>query len=64
MAAILLSHAGADEAQALAGIRGVDVYRLGPVDALVDEACRRLPRNLRPDEWPLDGAPPVTCPDL
>lgn len=49
---------------ALAGGDDTLLFRLGPVDALVAEACRRLPRNLRPDEWPLDGGPPVTCPDL
>lgn len=49
---------------AVATSEATRVYRLGPVDALVAEACRRLPRNLRAEEWPLDGEPPVTCPDL
>jgi hypothetical protein len=47
---------------ALATDDGVSLWRLGPVDALIEETCARVSRNLEPDEWPLDGPPPVTCP--
>jgi WD40 repeat protein len=40
---------------------GVRIWPLGPVAALVEAACARLPRNLTPEEWPLGGTPPVTC---
>lgn len=48
---------------ALATTGGLALWRLGPVEALVAETCARAPRNLEADEWPLDGPPPVTCPD-
>jgi hypothetical protein len=38
------------------------LWRLGPVEALVEETCARVSRNLTPEEWPFDGPPPVTCP--
>jgi WD40 repeat protein len=41
---------------------GVYLWRLAPVEALIEETCARVSRNLEPDEWPLDGPPPVTCP--
>jgi hypothetical protein len=47
---------------ALAEDDAVRIWRLGPVPALVEAACARLPRNLTPEEWPLGGMPPVTCP--
>lgn len=49
---------------ALAAEHWLLLWRLNPVEALAEETCARVPRNLRPDEWPLDGPPPVTCPDL
>jgi hypothetical protein len=49
---------------AVAGEDSLSLWRLGPLELLIEETCARVPRNLRPKEWPLAGPPPVTCPGL